>query len=388
MCLCLLLSYTDTKQVQVFFVQFTQKFTNTLPNHLLSKTFWMLASAWGINLVGSDPRYGNEHKPPVCRGCGQSVLISYIMLPNNSSTSMLCYMTTGWEHEQAAPVVAEKWLQLGVLMFKSGTLGKSLPVTPITHSKAPLPTASATLRCHTVSRQKDNSLLSCSGGLGKQADSLKAFRFQVCPAKTCTARSDWQNSSQNGWKCSTVIGRSEFCIQLLVIKVVKCLFRNTNGEVKHSSQISRKALKSSSYHIMLPHVNMKLHRVHMAARGNATVIFLVALQGIWLKCRLKIHADINLNNKQMHFTPLQMAEVWNVYSYHEKVTLFTRQKGSATARTRQGNVAFYNRFIPLTDGKAPATQLCSFRLCSLSLFLLVVSAQSEMQFYEWICEML
>lgn len=59
----------------------------------------------------------------------------------------------------------------------------------------------------------------------------------------------------------------------------------------------------------LPHVNMKLHRVHMAGRGNATVIFLVALQGIWLKCRLKIHTDINLNNKQMHFTPLQMAEL-------------------------------------------------------------------------------
>lgn len=81
-------------------------------------------------------------------------------------------MTTGWEHEQAAPVEAEKQLQLGVLLFKGGTLGKPLPVTPITHGKALLPTASATLRCHTVSRQKDNLLLSCSGGLAKQADSV------------------------------------------------------------------------------------------------------------------------------------------------------------------------------------------------------------------------
>lgn len=102
---------------------------------------------------------------------------------------------------------------------------------------------------------------------------------------------------------------NEFCVPLLVLKIVKCLFRNVNKELKLSSQISRKALKSSSYHIMLPHVNMKLHRVHMAGRGNATIIFLVALQGIWLKCRSKIHTDINLNNKQMHFTPLQMAEV-------------------------------------------------------------------------------
>lgn len=121
--------------------------------------------------------------------------------------------------------------------------------------------------------------------------------------------------------------QSEFCLWLVVLKMVKCLFRNMNGEVKHSSQISRKALKSSSYHIMLPHVNMKLHRVHMAGRGNATIISLVALQGIWLKCTSKIHTDMNLNNKQMHFTPLQMAEVWNVYSYHENITLFTLQKG-------------------------------------------------------------
>lgn len=42
---------------------------------------------------------------------------------------------------------------------------------PITHSKALLPTASATLRCHTASRQKDNLMLSCSGGLAKQAGS-------------------------------------------------------------------------------------------------------------------------------------------------------------------------------------------------------------------------
>lgn len=134
-----------------------------------------------------------------------------------------------------------------------------------------------------------------------------------------------------------------------------------HGEVKHSSQSSRKALKSSSYHIMLPHGNMKLHRVHMAGRSNATIIFLVALQGIWLKCRLKIHTDINLNNKQMHFTPLQMAEVWNVYSYRENITLFTLQKGSA-AVTTQGSAVSYNRFILLTGGR-----LCSFsKLPSLS----------------------
>lgn len=65
-----------------------------------------------------------------------------------------------------------------------------------------------------------------------------------------------------------------------------------NGEVKHSSQISRKALKKSSYNIMLPHVSMKLWRVHMAVRGNATIIFLAALLGIWLKCRSKIHTDV------------------------------------------------------------------------------------------------
>lgn len=149
--------------------------------------------------------------------------------------------------------------------------------------------------------------------------------------------------------------RSEFCLWLLVLKMVKCLFRNMNREVKHSSQISRKALKSSSYHITLPHVNMKLHRVHMAGRGNATIISLVALQGIWLKCTSKIHTDMNLNNKQMHFTPLQMAEVWNVYSYHENITLFTLQKGSAAVVTTQRNVAFYNRLILLTDGR-----FCSF----------------------------
>lgn len=45
---------------------------------------------------------------------------------------------------------------------------------------------------------------------------------------------------------------------------------------------------------------MKLHRVHMAGRGNATVIFLVALQGIWLKYRFKIHTDINLNKCISH----------------------------------------------------------------------------------------
>lgn len=56
--------------------------------------------------------------------------------------------------------------------LKGETLRKPLPVTPITHCKAPLPTASATLRYHTVSRQKDNLLFSCSGGLAKQADSV------------------------------------------------------------------------------------------------------------------------------------------------------------------------------------------------------------------------
>lgn len=149
--------------------------------------------------------------------------------------------------------------------------------------------------------------------------------------------------------------RSEFCLWLLVLKMVKFLFKNKNREVKDSPQISRKAIKSSSYHIMLPHVNRKLHRVHMAGRGNATIIFLVALQGIWLKCTSKIHTDINLNNKQMHFTPLQMVEVRNVYSNHENITLFTLQKGSAAAVTTQRNVAFYNRSILLTDGRS-----CSF----------------------------
>jgi len=35
------------------------------------------------------------------------------------------------------------------------------------------------------------------------------------------------------------------------------------------------------------YASTKLHRVHMAVRSNATVIFLVALLWIWLKCRLK-----------------------------------------------------------------------------------------------------
>lgn len=102
--------------------------------------------------------------------------------------------------------------------------------------------------------------------------------------------------------------RSEFSLQLLFLKAVKSLFRNMNGEVKHSSQIGRKALKKSSYNIMVLHISMKLYRVHMAVTGNTTIIFLVALLGIWLKCRPKIHTDINLNNKQIYFTVLQMAE--------------------------------------------------------------------------------
>lgn len=73
-----------------------------------------------------------------------------------------------------------------------------------------------------------------------------------------------------------------------------------NGEVKHSSQIGRKALKKSSYNIMLPHISMKLHRVHMAIRGNATIIFLVALLGIWLKCRSKIHSNKPEQTKELY----------------------------------------------------------------------------------------
>lgn len=160
MCLCLLtLSYTDTKQVQVFFLQVSQNPTNTLPNHLLTRTFWTPASAWGINLVGTDLRYENEHRPPVCSGCDQSVLISHITLPHNWSTSHVCYMTTGWEQEQAAPVEAEK-LQLGVLLFKDRTLGKPQPVTPITHSKALL------LLFQGVTLSQDRRTTCCSPVLG------------------------------------------------------------------------------------------------------------------------------------------------------------------------------------------------------------------------------
>lgn len=102
--------------------------------------------------------------------------------------------------------------------------------------------------------------------------------------------------------------RSEFCLWLLFLKTIKWLFRNMSGEVKRSSQIGRKALKKSSYNFMLPHATMNLHRVHMVVRSNATLIFLVALLGIWLKCRLKLHTDINLNNKQMHFMISHRAE--------------------------------------------------------------------------------
>lgn len=61
---------------------------------------------------------------------------------------------------------------------------------------------------------------------------------------------------------------------------------------------------------LLSLASMKLLRVHMAAQGNATIILLVALLGIWLKCRSKIHTDKpkKNKNKQMHFTLLQMAE--------------------------------------------------------------------------------
>lgn len=57
----------------------------------------------------------------------------------------------------------------------------------------------------------------------------------------------------------------------------------------------------------LSEVSKKLHRVHMVAKGNATVIFLVALWGIWLERRSKIHTEINTNTKHTHFTLLQMA---------------------------------------------------------------------------------
>lgn len=102
--------------------------------------------------------------------------------------------------------------------------------------------------------------------------------------------------------------RSKFCLWLLFLKTIKCLFKNTSEKVKYSSLIGRKALKKSTYNFMLPHASTKLHRVHMAVRSNATIIFLVALPGIWLKCRSKIHTDINLNNKQMHLMLLHRAE--------------------------------------------------------------------------------
>lgn len=41
----------------------------------------------GNKFAWTDPRCENEHRPPVCSGCDQSVLISYIRLPNNSSSS-------------------------------------------------------------------------------------------------------------------------------------------------------------------------------------------------------------------------------------------------------------------------------------------------------------
>lgn len=106
--------------------------------------------------------------------------------------------------------------------------------------------------------------------------------------------------------------RSAFC---LFLKVIKCLYRNTfrNGEVKHSSQFSR-----NCYSITLPHASMKLHRVHMAARGNATIIFLVALLRIWLTSRSKIHTDINLNNKQLHFTLFKWLRIGKVYTIKKR----------------------------------------------------------------------
>lgn len=181
LCLCvLILAYTDTKRMQAFFLQVPWKFTNTLPNHLLSKAFWTLVPTWGINLFGTDPRYQkNEHRPPVYSGCDQSMLISHITLAKNSNilpVLRLCYMTSDWWHlmgswqKMWASCTCGSWqgALLGVLSHKEKNyLSKSLLLTPIIHSRAPLPTASLS---KIVSRQKKDLLLSSSGGLAKQTD--------------------------------------------------------------------------------------------------------------------------------------------------------------------------------------------------------------------------
>lgn len=182
-CLCLLSTQIlHTLNVQAFFPQVPWKSTNTLPNHLLSKAFWTLAPTWGINLFGTDPRYQkNEHRSPVYSGCDQSVLISHITLANNSSilpVLRLCYVTSDWWHlmgswlKMWASCTCGSWkvapAGCPAAQRKGRTLGKPLLVTLITHSRAPLPTAS--LRHKIVSRQKKDLLLSCSGGLAKQTD--------------------------------------------------------------------------------------------------------------------------------------------------------------------------------------------------------------------------
>ena len=136
----------------------------------------------GNKFVGTDPRYQkNEHRPPVYSGCDQSVLISHITLANNSSILpmlRLCYMTSDWWHLMgswqktwASCTGGSLWVAPAgcpAAQRKGGTLGKALLVTPITHSRAPLPTAS--LRRKIVLRQKKDLMLSSSGGLAKQTD--------------------------------------------------------------------------------------------------------------------------------------------------------------------------------------------------------------------------
>lgn len=127
---------------------------------------------------------------------------------------------------------------------------------------------------------------------------------------------------------------------------------------------------------LLSLASMKLLRVHMAAQGNATIILLVALLGIWLKCRSKIHTDKPKKTKTNKCTShsYKWLRVWSAYIWQENINLFSLQNGSsAVVTTMQINVVFYNRFIQLTDGK----------LCSLSKHPKYVSVQHEMQHYEW-----
>jgi len=89
--------------------------------------------------------------------------------------------------------------------------------------------------------------------------------------------------------------------------------------------------------------------------------------------------DINLNNKKTHFKLLLMAEGMQHCSYQENIkNSFCLQTVSSAEVTMQRNVAFYNRFILLTDG----------RLRFLSKHPKYVSVQHEMQHYERICETL